>query len=281
MRNFCIFADAVNFIEDNLCCDIAQEDIAAACCCSLSSLQKVWRYCTHTSLKEYITKRRVTKSAEDIARSGLTLTEIAMKYRYNSPEVFTRAFRRVWGISPSKFRTQWHSTGIFPRIIPDESMFKGGFYMGKRVDITELYDVLRSANRDSWVLCFDIVKFDGVNKSFGRDAGDCVIREAFKRVDAAAGETMAAFRIGGDEFAIVTCTDDRAAADETAQRVTALNGQSVVFEGREIPLTLRVGAVKLYCGGSHNLRYSELFDRMHKVICHTREEGKTIFFDSL
>ena len=281
MKNFCIFADAVNYIEDNLCNDVTQDDIAAACCCSLSALQKVWRYCTHTSLKEYITKRRLTRSAEDIAHTDMTLTDIAMKYRYNSPEVFTRAFRKLWGVSPSKFRTQWHSTGIFPRIIPDESTLKGGIYMGRRVDITELYDVLRSANRDSWVLCFDIVKFDGVNKTCGREAGDCVIREAFRRVDAAAGDTMAAFRIGGDEFAIVTCTDDRAAAEETARKVIALNGQNVVFEDKEIPLSLRVGAVKLCYGSSHNLRYSELFDRMHKVICHTREEGKTVFFDSL
>ncbi len=93
MKNFCIFADAVNYIEDNLCSDITQEDIAAACYCSLSALQKIWRYCTHTSLKEYITKRRLTRSAEDIAHTDMTLTDIAMKYRYSAPVVFTRAFR--------------------------------------------------------------------------------------------------------------------------------------------------------------------------------------------
>ena len=79
MKNFCIFADAVNYIEDNLCNDVTQDDIAAACCCSLSALQKVWRYCTHTSLKEYISKRRLTRSAEDIAHTDMTLTDIAMK----------------------------------------------------------------------------------------------------------------------------------------------------------------------------------------------------------
>ena len=101
MKNFCIFADAMNYIENNLCSPISQDDIAAACYCSLSALQKVWRYCTHTSLKEYITKRRLTRSAEDIVRTDMTLTEIAMKYQYNSPEVFLRAFFRFWGVTPS------------------------------------------------------------------------------------------------------------------------------------------------------------------------------------
>ena len=31
MKNFCIFADAVNYIEENLCSEIKQEDIAAVC----------------------------------------------------------------------------------------------------------------------------------------------------------------------------------------------------------------------------------------------------------
>lgn len=279
MKNFCIFADAVNYIEDNLCCDITQEEIATACCCSLSTLQKVWRYCTHTSLKEYITKRRLTRSAEDIAHTDMTLTEIAMKYRYNSPEVFTRAFRRLWGVSPSKFKKEWHSTGIFPRIIPDEQTFKGGIFMGRRVDITELYNELHPTEHDNWVLCFDIVEFDRVNKNIGRDAGDVVIREAFRRVDTAAGDSMAAFRIGGDEFAVVTGTDDKNAAEETARRVISQNGQSVDFNGKQIPLSLRVGAVKL-TASIHSMRFSELFDRMQGAINDCRNAGELIFFNS-
>lgn len=279
MKNFCIFADAVNYIEDNLCDDISQEDIAAACFCSLSTLQKVWRYCTHTSVKEYITKRRLTRCAEDIAHTDMTLTDIAMKYRYNSPEVFTRAFRKLRGVSPSKFKTQWNSTGIFPRIIPDENTFQGGIFMGRRVDISELYNELRPTDRDNWVLCFDIVHFDEVNRNIGRDAGDVVIREAFHRVDAAAGDNMAAFRIGGDEFAIVTGTDDKAAAEQTAQKVIELNEQPVDFNGRKIPLTMLVGALKL-SASIHNVRFCELFDRMQNAINETRNSESVIFFKS-
>ncbi len=276
MKNFCIFADAINYIEGNLCSPIVQEDIAAACYCSLSALQKVWRYCSHTSLKEYISKRRLTRSAEDIVRTDMTLTDIAMKYQYNSPEVFLRAFFRFWGVTPSKFKEHWRSTGLFPRIIPDEQMLEGGVYMGRKVDISELYDELKAMGGDTFVLCFDIVKFDGVNKSYGRTAGDSVIREAFHRVDAAADKTMTAFRIGGDEFALITGLSDKEKVEETAQRVISLNGQSVEFEGQMIPLSLRVGAIPLSI--SRNVRYSELFDRMQHAINETRDVGKVIYF---
>ncbi len=269
MRNFCIFADAVNYIEENLCEDITQEDIAAACCCSLSALQKVWRFCSHTSLKEYISKRRLTRAAEDIVRGEASITAIAVKYGYNSPEVFSRAFVRLWGVTPSAFKKKWHSTGIFPKIVPDEEKLKGGIYMGRRVDISELYEMLKSVP-DSYVLCFDIVGLDPVNKNIGRGAGDLVIREAFARIDAAAGENMTAFRIGGDEFALVTGQTQKREVIETANKVLSKNGGTVDFEGREITVSLRAGAVLLR---SEHLRYSELFDRFQKTIDSSRDMG--------
>lgn len=262
MKNFCIFVDAVNYIEDNLCGELSQEDIAAACCCSLSALQKIWRFCSHTSLKEYISKRRLTCCAQDMLRTDRTLTDIAMQYGYNSPEVFSRAFKRLWGVSPSEFKSKWHSTGIFPRIIPDEAVFEGGYYMRRRVDISELYEVLR-AMPNSYVLCCDIVGLMPINENYGRNAGDAVIREAFRRIDEAAGDTMMAFRIGGDEFALVTGEDDKEKVKEIAAGIFAHNGETVSCEGRDIPVSLRIGAIRL---ASEHLRYSELFNRLQSTI---------------
>lgn len=280
MKNFCIFADTVDYIEKNLCNPIAQDDIAKACFCSLSTLQKVWHYCTHTGLKEYISKRRLTCSAYDIVNTDMTLTEIALKYQYNSPEVFLRAFRRLWGVAPSEFKSNWRSTGIFPRIIPDEQMFKGGIYMGRRVDITDLYREIQETEHDSYVLCFDAVKFDSINKNFGRKAGDMALTEIFHRIDSAAGDNMPAFRIGGDEFVLVTGLSDIKAVEETAKRVIDLNGQSITADGNEIPISVRVGALKLGKNKYH-ISYSELFDRMQSVINETRDLGKVVFFTDI
>ena len=45
-------------------------------------------------------------SAEEIAKGDRSITDIALEYQYNSPEVFTRAFTKLWGVSPSKFKSQ-------------------------------------------------------------------------------------------------------------------------------------------------------------------------------
>lgn len=276
MKNFCIFADAVNYIEENLCSEIKQEDIAAACCCSLSSLQKIWRYCTHTSLKEYMSKRRLTRCAEDIMGTDMTLTEIAMKYQYNSPEVFTRAFKRLWGISPSKFKYERHWAGFFPRIIPDENSLQGEIHMGRKVDITELYNELKE-NRGGYVLCFDLVGLDNINKSIGRKAGDIVIMEAFRRIDEMAGEDMTVFRIGGDEFAAVTGLSEKKAVEEAADRVICQNGNPIICDGNEVPVSLRAGAVRMSDACNGSIRYSELFQRLQDVINNSKSAEKVSF----
>ena len=273
MRNFCIFADAVNYIEDNLCSPVTQEEIAAACCCSLSALQKVWRYCSHSSLKEYISKRRLTCSAEDILRGGSTITEIAMKYGYNSPEVFTRAFKKLWGVSPSVFASEWHSSGIYPRIIPDEDRLEGGIYMGRRVDVSELYEQLK-ANPDSYVLCCDVVGLMPVNDNFGSEAGDSVILEAFRRIDAAAGDSMTAFRIGGDEFALVTGMSDVEQVRAVGEGSLSHNGETIESGGNVIPVSIRIGAIRL---ASEHLRYSDLFVRLQNAIRDTNRADEVMF----
>lgn len=274
LKNFWIFVSAINYIEDNLCDTITQEDIAKNCFCSLSTLQKLWKYCTHTTIKEYISKRRLTKSAEELLAGKLSVTDIAFKYQYNSAEVFTRAFTKLWGVAPSKFKSEWKFSGIFPRIVPDENNV-GGNYMGKKVDISQLYDELKS-QAGCYVLCFDIVGLMPVNENIGRGAGDKVILEALKRLDSVAGDDMTIFRIGGDEFVIVTGKYDKDEAEEIANKVICKNGDTVEYEGQSIPVSMRVGATKYSDKG---FRYSDLYEKFHYIINNTRDEGKLVYFE--
>lgn len=77
--NFTIFTTALEYIEENLGEEFSQEDIARECCCSLSTLQKLWRYCTHMSIKEYITKRRMTCAGRDLLNTDINVLDIAVK----------------------------------------------------------------------------------------------------------------------------------------------------------------------------------------------------------
>ena len=148
--------------------------------------------------------------------------------------------------------------------------------MGRKVDISELYNLL-SENRESYVLVFDVVGLDPVNKNLGRKAGDGVISEAFRRIDEMAGDNMTVFRIGGDEFALVTGLTDSGEVEKTAQRVISQNGNTISCDGKEIPVAVRTGAMKLAGEGAHSLRYGELFDRLQNVVNNSKDESKVNF----
>ena len=62
--------------------------------------------------------------------------------------------------------------------------------------VSRLFDYLNERT-GTYVLCFDIVGLMRINDEISREAGDKVILESLKRINAAAGEDMPVLRIGG------------------------------------------------------------------------------------
>lgn len=241
MRNFFILTDALRYIEEHLEAPIGQEAIAAHCHCSLSALQKLFRYALCMSVKTYIDRRRMTQAACLLLETDATVTEVAMRMQYQSPEVFSRAFRREWGVPPTALRTTWRNAGLFPRV--HSVQMKGEEEMKRNVDITDLYEKLRQVP-DTYVVCFDMSDLTGIN-AISETAGDMAIVECLRRIDSAAGEGMAWLRIGGDEFVLVTGYREAGDARKIAGAVLAENGNPVVFEGREIPVAMYAAAIRV------------------------------------
>lgn len=270
--SFNIFTTALEYMENNLCEDFSQEDIARACCCSLSSLQKLWRYCTHTSIKEYITKRRLTCAGRDLLNTDMTVLDIALKYGYNSHEVFTRSFSKVWGMSPTSFKNHWKGyCGLYPKINPD--YVEGVEFVNmKKFDISELFDYMYE-RVDTYVLCFDIAGLHAVNTDIGREAGDKMILETLKRLTEACTDDMIAMRIGGDEFVLVTGLEDPNEVEKLGKSILSQNGEKVKYSGGEVPLSLRAGAFKI----RKPMRYSGLCADFEIVIGKARNTGEIEF----
>ncbi|MBR1739529.1 MAG: helix-turn-helix domain-containing protein [Ruminococcus sp.] len=269
VNSFTLFISALDYIEANLCSEFSQENIAEACYCSLSSLQKTWKFCTHMSLKEYINKRRVTLAGVELSQSDISVLDAALKYGFNSHEVFTRAFTKVWGVSPSRFRKEWKgSCNLYPKLNP--MYFEGTQLRNvKKYEIGELYDYLRSQT-GKYVLCFDVKRLDPINKNLGRIAGDKVIIEAFRRINEAAGEDMLCLRLGGDEFAMVTGTDNKTVINEITEKILAQNGCRTPYPGGEVEVAVRCGAIMI----GEGLKYSVLCDDFERVMDRARETGQ-------
>lgn len=276
-NSFTIFISALEYIEENLMSEFSQEDIAAHCYCSLSSLQKTWKFCTHLSLKEYIQKRRVTLAGRDILRTDMNMLDIAMKYGYNSHEVFTRAFTKVWGVPPTKFKKEWKgSTDLYPKLntkyIEKEELIN--MRNVKKFDVSEFYDYLKG-QAGTYILCFDIKELLPINTEIGRDAGDKVILESFRRINEAADDNMLCLRMGGDEFVMITETDDSEKVAAIAEKVMSQNGNTIPHNGQEIDVTLWCGAIMI----GKNLKYTVLCSDFEAVMKKARQSGRLEFMN--
>lgn len=262
MNNIEIFTNALEFIEENLQNEIKTQDVADACYCSKSAVEKIFRHVSRMSVHEYMIKRRMTIAGRMLAYGkDVNVLDIALACGYSTNESFTRAFKRVWNCNPSEFKTRSEVFELFPRLHPP--IQNGGTYMGERrhVDISEMYDLFVQRKNCYFVLC-DINSLIPINE-IAYKAGDIAILESLNRMEKEAGEDDIVFRIGGDEFVMLTASEDKEYAEDICARIKAYNGQPIVYEGQEIPLSLYVGAVKF--DGSQ-MRYRDLYDQLHEKI---------------
>lgn len=255
-----LLTTALSFLEDNLTEKITTEDVAKVCFCSKSTLEKLFRCVSHMSVHDYIIRRRMTKAAKMLFfHREISILDIAVLYGYNSNEAFTRAFKQVWNCTPSEFRNNTRYSELFPRFAFD--LDKGEQIM-KKVDISELYDVLRERIGCHYLIG-DIVGLIPIN-DISRVAGDLALIEAMNRLNSVAGENDIVFRIGADEFVLLTDSKDMEHINKLASEIEDKNGDTFAYEGKDIPLSLYV-LVSTLNKGAHG-DCGEMFNQFQKVV---------------
>ena len=93
-------------------------------------------------------------------------------------------------------------------------------------------------------------------------AGDLAILEQMWRMSAASGENDIAFRIGGDEFCILTDSSEAEYAEQIADKIRRMNDQTFSYEDQKIPLFLHITTTSLKECNS----YEEVFAGLHNAI---------------
>ncbi len=264
MENLGLLIEALDFIEKNLASPIRTESISEHLHCSKSTIEKLFKYVNNISIRDYIIRRRMSRASRDMVKNpDRSLLDIGMEYGYGSNEAFTRAFQSVWQISPSEFRKNPSEFELFPgyrierELLEDKKMTDR-----KKVDISELYDCIKE-RKGCFLILGDIKGLIPINE-ISRKAGDLAIITSLKRMEQAAGQQDIVFRIGGDEFVILTDSTDEAYAKKLCGEIVSHNDECISWDGNEIPLTLYVKAVR-YEGGSA-LRYSDFFTMLHSEI---------------
>lgn len=260
MNKFEVLSLTLDYIEEKLTEEITPEGCAEKCGYSLSSLQKTFRCVFNIGISDYISRRRLSHATKELVETEQTVLDIALKYGYNSHEVFTRAFMRLWGVTPSEFRKTRCFSEIFPRLgetaqVTDE---KGNIvmYSKRKFDVSHLYDFMKE-RRGKYVICFDMVRLMHINETYGSAGGDIAIAEGLRRIDIESDETMLPIRIGGDEFVLITDYETEAEAKAVAEKILAHNGETVKSGGNEFEVSMRAGFAVIPSG---NFRYNELFN---------------------
>ena len=96
--------DSIEFIEANLREELSLRDVSRQANASLYHFHRLFRAFMGESLKEYIRHRRLAQAASDLVKTRRPIIDIALDYRYAAPESFLRAFKAMFGTTPSRFR---------------------------------------------------------------------------------------------------------------------------------------------------------------------------------
>lgn len=91
----------LDHIERHLGDRLTVEDLAAACGYSAFHFGRMFRACLGISVKQYVLSRKLETARQSLLRPGRRVIDVAMELGFESPEVFSRAFRRMYGVPPS------------------------------------------------------------------------------------------------------------------------------------------------------------------------------------
>ncbi|MBQ5310946.1 MAG: AraC family transcriptional regulator [Oscillospiraceae bacterium] len=127
---------AITYIEEHLLEDINYEDVAAHIYTSSYEFHRAFSFITGMTANTYIRNRRLSLAGREIVETDAKITDIAMKYGYDTPESFTKAFTRFHGIAPKFAREGSAGLTLFNPLVVKLSV-EGGKSMDYKIVQTE------------------------------------------------------------------------------------------------------------------------------------------------
>jgi len=136
-----LVGSAIQYIEEHIADDLSIEAIARHVNVSPFYFQKGFAMLCGFTLGEYIRSRRLALAGNDLAAGNEKVIDIALKYGYDSPDSFTRAFTRFHGVTPQQARREGTMLKSFAPLKIHFSL-QGGYLMDYRIEKKEAFTVL-------------------------------------------------------------------------------------------------------------------------------------------
>ncbi len=124
---------ALDYVEAHLTEKIDYEKVAQVCYSSSYHFQRVFGILCGYTLGEYIRNRRLTLAGAELQENDAKVIDVALKYGYDNPDSFARAFKAFHGILPSQAREHSVLLRSFSRLVLKFSL-EGGTTMSYRIE---------------------------------------------------------------------------------------------------------------------------------------------------
>ena len=150
--------EIIEYIETHLDEKIDFNKLALILGVNSYTLQRIFSLLANVTLTDYIRKRRLSTAGEELFLNKDKVIDIALKYGYDNPPSFSRAFELFHGIKPSQV-TKDTKLKIFPKLIFEEKDESKEAISYEIIELEELvlYGVSKETNNNS--IEYDAPKF--------------------------------------------------------------------------------------------------------------------------
>ncbi|MFD1672965.1 AraC family transcriptional regulator [Agrilactobacillus yilanensis] len=149
------FNEAMAYVEAHLMADIDTAQIARLAGCSDYHFRRMFSFMADMPLGEYIRRRRLSLAANVLQSTAKKVSDVALDFGYETPEAFSKAFKKMHGVNPSQIKKGAVQLKI---LLPMtfQLTIKGGETMDYRIVEKEAFQIIGFKKRVT-------LQFEGVN----------------------------------------------------------------------------------------------------------------------
>lgn len=203
---------AINYMEQHICEDIHYDDVAKHVHMSNYNFHRTFSLVVGMTANEYIRSRRLTLAAQELQTTDLSVIDAALKYGYESPESFSKAFSRFHGSSPKQAKQNGARLHLFNPLVIKITL-EGGSIMEYRMEHRKQQqfiarvmafpsEIINDDNdhsiSDFWAACYDknlIVPMQQLRAEGKKTCTGCVVPHGRMKPTLTVGSVFLSMRI--------------------------------------------------------------------------------------
>lgn len=122
MNVYTALNEIIEYIENHLTDAISYNKLSTFLGTNEYTMQSLFSLLCNISIADYIRMRRLSEAGFDIYKSNSKIIDIAIKYQYENPTSFSRAFEKFHGIKPSQVKSHPEKLKLYTKIVFNEQI---------------------------------------------------------------------------------------------------------------------------------------------------------------